>query len=107
MTAFQPGDVISGRYRLKRVMGAGAMGVVWSARNEATERDFAIKLMLPEAAKDPQRLQRFFKEAKLAGRLRHRCIVEVYDLGRIEDGPHKGSPYLVMELLDGEPLDAL
>jgi serine/threonine-protein kinase len=107
VSSFQPGDVISGRYRLKRVMGAGAMGVVWSARNESTERDFAIKLMLPEAAKDPQRLQRFFKEAKLAGRLRHRCIVEVYDLGRIEDGPHKGAPYLVMELLDGEPLDAL
>jgi serine/threonine-protein kinase len=107
VSSLQPGDVISGRYRLKRVMGAGAMGVVWSARNESTERDFAIKLMLPEAAKDPQRLQRFFKEAKLAGRLRHRCIVEVYDLGRIEDGPHKGAPYLVMELLDGEPLDAL
>jgi serine/threonine-protein kinase len=107
VSAFQPGDVISGRYRLMRVMGAGAMGVVWSARNESTERDFAIKLMLPEAAKDPQRLSRFFKEAKLAGRLRHRCIVEVYDLGRIESGPHAGAPYLVMELLDGEPLDAI
>ncbi|MBI2391592.1 MAG: serine/threonine protein kinase [Deltaproteobacteria bacterium] len=107
MTAFQPGDVIGGRYRLVRVMGSGASGVVWSARNESTERDFAIKLMLPEAAKDPQRLHRFFKEAKLAGRLRHRCIVEVYDLGRVDDGPLDGAPYLVMELLTGEPLDAL
>jgi eukaryotic-like serine/threonine-protein kinase len=107
VSSFQPGDVIGGRYRLERVMGAGAMGVVWSARNESTERDFAIKLMLPEAAKDPARFQRFFKEAKLAGRLRHRCIVEVYDLGRIESGPMAGAPYLVMELLDGEPLDGL
>jgi serine/threonine protein kinase len=107
VSSFQPGDVIGGRYRLVRVMGAGAMGVVWSARNESTERDFAIKLMLPEAAKDPARFQRFFKEAKLAGRLRHRCIVEVYDLGRIESGPMTGAPYLVMELLEGEPLDAL
>lgn len=107
VSAFQPGDVIGGRYRLVRVIGAGAMGVVWSARNESTERDFAIKLMLPEAAKDPARFARFFKEAKLAGRLRHRCIVEVYDLGRIESGPMTGAPYLVMELLDGEPFDAL
>ncbi len=107
VTTLQPGDVIGGRYRLLRVIGAGAMGVVWSARNESTERDFAVKLMMPEAAKDPQRLSRFFKEAKLAGRLRHRCIVEVYDLGKIEDGPHQGAPYLVMELLDGEPLDGL
>jgi len=107
VSSLQPGDVIGGRYRLVRVIGAGAMGVVWSARNESTERDFAIKLMTPESAKDPARLQRFFKEAKLAGRLRHRCIVEVYDLGRIESGPLAGAPYLVMELLDGEPLDAL
>ena len=107
MSAFQPGDVIGGRYRLVRIMGSGASGVVWSARNESTERDFAIKLMLPEAARDPQRLQRFFKEAKLAGRLRHRCIVEVYDLGKIDAGPLEGAPYLVMELLDGEPLDGL
>jgi eukaryotic-like serine/threonine-protein kinase len=107
VSSFQPGDVIGGRYRLVRVMGAGAMGVVWSARNESTERDFAIKLMLPEAAKDPARFQRFFKEAKLAGRLRHRCVVEVYDLGRIESGPMTGAPYLVMELLEGEAFDAL
>jgi serine/threonine protein kinase len=99
--------MIGGRYRLVRVIGAGAMGVVWSARNESTERDFAIKLMTPESAKDPARLQRFFKEAKLAGRLRHRCIVEVYDLGRIEGGLLNGAPYLVMELLDGEPLDGM
>ena len=103
MSSFQPGDVIGGRYRLARVIGAGAMGVVWSARNESTDGDFAIKLMLPEAVKDPARFQRFVKEAKLAGRLRHRCIVEVYDLGRLETG----APYLVMELLDGEPLDSL
>ncbi len=83
------------------------MGTVWSARNEATDRDFALKLMLPDAARDPQRVARFFKEAKIAGRLRHRCIVEVYDLGQLEDGEGKGAPYLVMELLDGEPLDAL
>jgi serine/threonine-protein kinase len=89
------------------------MGTVWSARNESTDRDFALKLMMPDAAKNPMALQRFFQEAKASGRLRHRCIVEVYDLGRIEQqpgkppDPHVGTPYLVMELLEGEPLDSV
>jgi len=109
MSPFQPGDLIGGRYRLQRIIGAGAMGTVWSARNESTDRDFALKLMLPDAAKNPVALQRFFQEAKASGRLRHRSIVEVYDLGRIEapSDPHAGTPYLVMELLEGEPLDSL
>lgn len=107
MSSFRPGDLIGGRYRLQRIIGAGAMGTVWSARNESTDRDFALKLMLPEAAKNPIALQRFFQEAKASGRLRHRSIVEVYDLGRIEQGAHAGTPYLVMELLEGEPLDSL
>jgi serine/threonine-protein kinase len=113
MSAFQPGDLVGGRYRLSRIIGAGAMGTVWSARNESTDRDFALKLMLPDAVKNPMALQRFFQEAKASGRLRHRCIVEVYDLGRIEQqpgkppDPHVGTPYLVMELLEGEPLDSV
>ncbi|MGZ3455007.1 MAG: serine/threonine-protein kinase [Polyangiales bacterium] len=110
---FQPGDVIGRRYRLIERLGAGAMGVVWKARNEAIDRCFAIKLMRPDATANASRLQRFFREAKVAGRLRHRSIIEVYDLGHIEQiageprDPHAGTPYLVMELLDGEPLDAL
>jgi len=110
---FQPGDLIGGRYRLIRMIGAGAMGAVWSARNESTDRDFALKLMLPDSITNPVALQRFFQEAKASGRLRHRCIVEVYDLGRIEQlagaptDPRAGTPYLVMELLEGEALDTL
>ncbi|MFI5302962.1 MAG: protein kinase, partial [Polyangiales bacterium] len=109
---FQPSDLIAGRYRLMRLIGSGAMGMVWSARNESTDRDFALKLMLPSSSSNPARLQRFFQEAKACGRLRHRCIVEVYDLGRIESivgkppDPHAGTPYIVMELLEGEPLDS-
>ncbi|MEO7094619.1 MAG: serine/threonine-protein kinase [Polyangiales bacterium] len=113
MSAFQPGDVIGRRYRLIQLLGSGAMGVVWSARNEAIDRSFAIKLMRPDATANPSRVQRFFREAKAAGRLRHRSIIEVYDLGCIEQlegeprDPHTGTPYLVMELLEGEPLDGL
>ncbi|GAC1550202.1 MAG: hypothetical protein NVS3B10_13240 [Polyangiales bacterium] len=107
VSELEAGDVIGRRYRLTEPLGAGAMGVVWSARNEAVDRSFAIKLMRGDAAKHPRRLRRFFREAKAAGSLRHRCIVEVYDLGRIDEGEHAGTPYLVMQLLDGEPLDSL
>jgi serine/threonine-protein kinase len=107
---FAAGKRIGGRYRLLRKLGEGGMGLVWSARNESTDRDFALKLMLPEAAKHAGRTQRFLNEAKAAGRLRHRSIVEVYDLGVLDDPAHPGepgAPYLVMELLDGEPLDVV
>ena len=107
---FGPGDLIGGRYRLLRPIGAGGMGTVFSARNESTDREFALKLMQPQVARDPTALTRFFQEAKASGRLRHRCIVEVYDLGRIEgdaSDPRAGTPYLVMELLEGEPVDVL
>jgi serine/threonine-protein kinase len=105
--ALQPGDVLSGRYRLKRILGTGAMGAIWEARNEATERDFAIKLLHPVIARDPLMVQRFLQEAKAAGSLRHRSIIEVYDMGQIEPARAGGEvvPYMVMELLDGESLE--
>jgi serine/threonine protein kinase len=107
MLTLGAGQMIGGRYRLLRKLGEGAMGVVWAARNESTDREFALKLMMPEATADGTRMARFFKEAKTVGRLRHRSIVEVYDLGRVDEPPFAGTPYLVMELLDGEPLDVV
>lgn len=77
------------------------MGSVWAARNELTNRDFAIKFLLPELSKNEDALQRFFLEARACGQIRHPAIVDVYDMGQAEDG----SPYLVMELLEGEGLD--
>jgi len=76
------------------------MGEVWSARNERTNRDFAIKFLLPALAKHPEALHRFVREAKATGQLRHPNIVSVLDAGM-----HEGRPYLVMELLTGESLD--
>jgi serine/threonine protein kinase len=97
------GNVIGGRYRLVRLLGEGGMGVVWAATNVAIGREVAVKVMLPEVASDPTALQRFFNEARICGSLRHPCMVDVLDVGRAEDG----SPFLVMELLQGEPLDAV
>ena len=97
----ESGHLISGKYRLQRVLGAGSMGSVWAARNELTNRDFAIKFLLPELSQNEDALNRFFLEARACGQIRHPAIVDVYDMGQAEDG----SPYLVMELLEGEGFD--
>ncbi len=81
------------------------MGMVWAARNERTDRAFAIKFMLPQFARDPTLVQRFFREARVCGRLEHPSLVHIYDLGMAEEA---GSvPYMVMELLRGEGLDVV
>ena len=90
-----PGELIQSRYRLSRLLGAGASGAVWAARNELIDRDVALKIMRPEVAEDAVALQRFFNEAKASGRVRSSSIVEILDLGQAEDG----SPFLVFELL--------
>ncbi len=77
------------------------MGSVWAARNELTYRDFAIKFLRPDVAQNPEAMQRFFMEARACGQIKHPAVVEVYDMGQAEDG----TPYLVMEMLEGEGLD--
>ncbi|HVY45708.1 MAG TPA: serine/threonine-protein kinase [Minicystis sp.] len=96
------GDLVSGKYRLLRQLGAGGMGSVWAARNELTDRDFAIKFLLPDLANNQEALHRFFLEARACGQIKHPAVVDVYDMGQAEDG----SPYIVMELLEGEGFDA-
>jgi eukaryotic-like serine/threonine-protein kinase len=97
----EAGDLVSGKYRLQRLLGAGSMGSVWAARNELTNRDFAVKFLRPDLAREDEALQRFFLEARACGQIRHPAIVDVYDMGQADDS----SPYLVMELLEGEGFD--
>lgn len=99
--ALHPGYLISGKYRLLRLLGAGGMGSVWAARNELTDRDFAVKFLLPSLAQNKEALHRFFHEARACGQIKHPAVVDVYDMGQAEDG----APYLVMELLEGEGFD--
>jgi serine/threonine protein kinase len=98
----ESGDLIQSRYRLNKLLGSGASGSVWSAKNELIDRDVALKIMRPDVAEDAVALQRFFNEAKASGRVRSTSIVQIFDLGQAEDG----SPFLVFELLEGEGLDA-
>ncbi|MEO6419532.1 MAG: serine/threonine-protein kinase, partial [Polyangiaceae bacterium] len=95
--------LIAGKYRLVRELGSGAMGVVWLARNELVDREFAIKFLHPATPRGEEVLARFFQEAKILGRLRHPSLLEIVDVGKAAE--LHDAPYLVMELLEGIPLD--
>lgn len=98
--SLREGDIIHQRYRLLRLIGTGTSGAVWAARNELIDREVALKILEPEVMSDKVLATRFFNEAKSIGRVKHPSIVGIFDLGQAEDG----SPFLVLELLDGEPL---
>jgi eukaryotic-like serine/threonine-protein kinase len=97
----ETGQTIAGKYRLNRLLGTGGMASVWSATNVFTEREFAIKFMLPQVARTPEAARRFLLEAKISARINHPNIIEVIDVGQAEDS----SLFLVMELLTGSSLD--
>ena len=105
----EAGTLIGGKYRVVQLLGKGGMATVHLAVNVATGRKVAVKLMAVRAedAEDPelraQLVARFQREAKLAGTVETRHIVRVYDAG-LDDAT--GAPYMVMELLEGEDLNA-
>ena len=96
----EPG-VRLGPYEIVDPLGAGGMGEVYRARDPRIGRDVAIKVLPASFAKDSDRLQRFEREARAAGSLSHPNLVTIHELGS-----HDGSPYIVMELLEGETLRA-
>jgi len=85
-----------GRYRVEQPLGTGAMGIVVLARDTVLDRPVAVKVLADHLAADDAFRQRFLREARLAARLCHPNIVQVFDAG--EDG----RPFLVMEYVDGE-----
>ncbi|HEX7354799.1 MAG TPA: protein kinase [Mycobacteriales bacterium] len=103
-----PGRLVAGRYRLSRVLATGGMGQVWLGRDEVAEQPVAVKVLRTEYATDPAFVERFRAEARTAGLIDHPNVAAVIDYGE-QTGPH-GEPtgaYLVMELVDGEPLSAI
>jgi len=93
------GEVL-GNYRVIGELSRGGMGTVYRAQHELLGRSAAVKLLRPELTANEELLQRFYNEAKAATTIRHPGIVEVYDFGYTTDG----RAYIVMELLEGEPL---
>jgi eukaryotic-like serine/threonine-protein kinase len=96
----EAGERIGGKYQLVRLIATGGMGTVHEARHEKTRGRVAIKILSETAKQDPASRARFAREARAAGRLRSRHVAKVLDVDALEDG----TPYLVMEYLEGEDL---
>jgi len=97
------GDVIASKYRVERLIGMGGMGAVVAARHIELDERVAIKLLLPHLPASGEPAARFLREAKAAIRIKNEHVVRVLDVGRTDSG----SPYIVMEYLDGQDLGQL
>ena len=97
-SSLPPGTLIAGKYKLGTAIGWGEHSVVYGSTHELLHRKAAVKVL---AKTDEESERRFAREAKLAGSLSHPNIVELYEVGRLEDG----RAFLAMELLEGETLE--
>jgi serine/threonine-protein kinase len=97
------GAVLASKYRIERVLGSGAMGVVVAALQRDLGFPVAIKFMAASSVSNQSATARFMREARAAARLRSEHVARVIDFGKLESG----APYIVMEYLEGSDLDAL
>ena len=91
---------VQGRYQLQRLLGQGGMGQVFLARDERLQRDVAIKVLLGESPLDADARAQLAHEARAVARIGHPGVVDVFDLGELDDG----SSFIVMEYLTGRAL---
>ena len=96
----EAGALIAGKYRLTRLIGAGGMGAVWAAKNEQLGSEVALKFLLGRTHNNREHAQRFAAEAKMAAAIKHRFVVDIFDFGSTAGG----TPYMVLELLEGQEL---
>jgi serine/threonine protein kinase len=94
------GEILAGKYRVERVLGAGGMGVVVAARHLQLDQLVALKFVLPSALEESTTGERFLREARAAVRLKSEHVAKVLDVGTLENG----APYMVMEYLEGTDL---
>jgi serine/threonine-protein kinase len=93
-------SLVGGRYQVTGLIASGGMGEVFQAHDRVLDRTVALKVLRAGISSDPEFIERFRKEATIAGRLSHPNIVQVYDFGRSDDG----SAYMAMEFVDGQNL---
>src|SRR5262245_12574765 len=93
--------VLGQKYRLIRQLDAGGMGSVWLAQHVNLDSLVAVKLMGKQVAATPAGTERFLREARTAASLRSPHVVQILDYG-----VHEGTPFIAMELLEGESLAA-
>ena len=95
------GTVLCGKWRLDRLLGVGGMAAVYAATHSIGRQE-AIKILHPEVARSKDLKARFQREAEAVNKFKHPGVVEIRDIDTTEDG----APFLVMELLEGESLQA-
>ncbi|WP_437619564.1 serine/threonine-protein kinase [Sorangium sp. So ce1151] len=97
------GRTLDDRYAIHRLLGQGGMGAVYEARHTGTGRRVAVKVILGQAA-DDDLVRRFQREARAVGAVESEHIAQVFDTGRDRE---TGAPYIAMEFLEGEDVQAL
>ena len=96
------GQIVDDKYKIERQLGKGGMGTVYLATHVGTERPVAVKVIAPQFMERAEFVERFRREARAAGRLRHPNVVDVTDFGCCRgDSDCREMAYLVMEYLDG------
>src|SRR5215469_878748 len=93
--------LVAGKYEVLQLIGRGGMGTVWEGRHSTLGTRVAIKFVDPEYADSQEARTRFVTEARAAATIQSKHAIQIYDHGVTDDG----RPYIVMELLVGEPLD--
>ncbi len=99
--SLQAGEIVAGKFCVERVIATGGVGVVVAARHLQLGETVALKFLLPQADRDATDIARFVREAQSAVKLKNEHVARVLDVGSLEDG----SPFMVMEYLDGQDLD--
>ena len=97
------GDVVAGKYRVEEILGVGGMGVVVAATHIGLDQRVALKFLLPQGTANADVSARFAREARAAAKIHSDHVAKVIDVGTLPDG----APYMVMEYLDGEDLQAV
>lgn len=97
------GRSLAGRYRVERKLGEGGMGAVYAGEHLLIQRPVAIKILHPQLATNVDLVRRFLNEARAVTAIRHEHIVDVTDMGQLDDG----ALFMVLELLDGRDFAAL
>jgi serine/threonine-protein kinase len=97
------GDVLAGKYRVEKVLGAGGMGVVVAARHLQLDEQVALKFLLPAALEVHELVARFAREARVAVKIKSEHVARIIDVGELDSG----APYIVMEYLRGQDLSQL
>ncbi len=98
-----PGDVLAGKYQIERLIGRGGMGAVFAAQHMLLNQRVAVKLLVGELVSSEEATNRFMNEARAAAKIQGDHVARVLDIGQLPDG----TPYMVLEYLDGTDLAGL